>query len=97
MAVMYQPPEPAICLECGGKIPYKNIRLSNGGRPCSCPHCITIGPGPQPMWRLDEANHVCQSPPNKRAIATAKKRLAANPMIRHLKKWAKKREERSKK
>lgn len=71
----YDPaPEPEICLECGGKIPYRNVHPPPPRNNCPCPCCMVIGPGPRPLWSLDKENHICQERPDKKAIAKARQK-----------------------
>ena len=74
MAIYRSPPEPEICLKCGGKIPYKNMNepIQGARHHCHCPNCTIIGPGPEPLWLPDRKNHVCQVPIDEEAIAEAK-------------------------
>ncbi|HEY4476681.1 MAG TPA: hypothetical protein VJB69_01745 [Candidatus Paceibacterota bacterium] len=88
MAIYEPPPEPKVCLKCGGSIYYKD-----GSPPPPsdeyhqrCPCCIIIGPGHRPFWVLDEENHVCQNPPNKKVIAKERQRIRRDPLMQHLKK-----------
>ena len=73
MALYQPPPDPKICLECGGKIFFIDINEPlNEPRGCDCPNCMVIGPGHTKIWVPDNDNHICQDPPDLEAIAKAK-------------------------
>lgn len=83
MAVYYPPPEPEICLKCGGSIPYIDVNQpSPVHNNCRCLSCIVIGPGHRPMWRPDTEHHICQTLIDRNAIAKAKRRFKNSPLAR---------------
>ena len=81
MALNRPPPEPAICLECGGIIPQIDVNRPPPTRnSCHCPNCAMIGPGHEPLWMPDKQNHVCQSPIDRKAIAKERRRMRNSPL-----------------